>query len=174
MTALSKISDIIPGFMQTFSGATIHPSDPHPDSIHIEDIANALARQCRYAGHCLKFYSVAEHCCHVSDRATTVYKLSALMHDASEAYLVDIPRPVKPLLQNYYAVEDKLMRIIAKKYNFDWPVPDEVKYLDTAILTDEREQNMAKMEVDGKAWGSPYPALGVTLQYWEPEKAAGQ
>lgn len=118
MTALSKLSDVIPSFMQTFSGASFTPAEPNPDTIHIEDIANALARQCRYGGHCLKFYSVAEHCCHVSDKASLVYKLSGLMHDASEAYLVDIPRPVKPLLQNYYAVEDKLMRVISKKFDF--------------------------------------------------------
>jgi 5'-deoxynucleotidase YfbR-like HD superfamily hydrolase len=94
------------------------------------------------------------------------------MHDASEAYLVDIPRPVKPLLKNYYEIEDKLMRVIAGKFCFDWPPPDEVKYLDTAILSDEREQNMAKMDIDAKQWGSPYPALGIKLQCWEPERAA--
>ena len=59
-------------------------------------------------------------------------KLTALMHDASEAYLVDIPRPIKPLLHGYYELEDKLMTAIADKFKFTWPMPKRSRQLDYA------------------------------------------
>jgi uncharacterized protein len=160
------------GWIQTFSGGAIYPGSPHPDDVDIYDIANALARQCRYGGHCLRFYSVAEHCVLMCDEASEENKLCALLHDASEAYLIDIPRPVKPLLKGYHDLELALMRVIAKKYGFAWPMPDEVKQLDAAIVTDERQQNMAASKVDPIAWGAPHDPIGVRLQFWKPEIAA--
>jgi uncharacterized protein len=171
MSALPKTHAQAGGWIQTFTGRSIHPANPSPDEIHIEDIANALARQCRFGGHCLRFYSVAEHCVLLCDHATGPNKFAALMHDASEAYLADIPRPIKPILTQYHAIERHLMAMIADKYGFAWPLPDEVKYLDTAIITDERQQNMARMAVDADQWGAPHPALGVMLQFWTPEIA---
>ena len=159
------------GWIQTFSGRTFYPCDPRPEDLDIADIAGALARQCRFAGHCLRFYSVAEHCCHVCDQAPLDHKLSALMHDASEAYLVDIPRPIKPQLANYLALEDRLMKVIAARYGFAWPMPAEVEKLDRAMLTDERAQNMARTQHSDEMWGSIFAPLGVRLQFWTPEVA---
>lgn len=161
-------------WIQTYTGRAIFPARPTADDICIEDIANALARQCRYGGHCLSFYSVAEHCVHVSDAASPENKLTALMHDASEAYLLDIPRPIKPLLNGYYEIEARLMEVIAKKYDFRWPMPDEVKLIDAAIITDERQQNMAEMAVDNVQWGSLHKPIGVTLKFWDPKMATAQ
>lgn len=159
------------GWMQTYSGRAFFPADPDPREIDILDISHSLSQQCRFAGHCTVFYSVAEHCCHVSDAASDEHKLTALMHDASEAYLIDIPRPVKPLLVGYYELEDKIMKVIAEKYCFAWPLPQEVKNLDTAILADEREQNLAHMDGDPVLWGTPLPPLGVKLKFWSPARS---
>ncbi len=161
-------------FIQTFTGKAFTFPLLNIDAIEIEDIANALSKQCRYAGHCLKFYSVAEHCCHVSDRASDANKFAALMHDASEAYLVDIPRPIKKLFRSYQLAEEEVMRTIATKFGFAWPLPAEVKNLDIAIISDERKQNMHPMDVDPLAWGNVLPALGVKLKFWTPEKAASE
>jgi hypothetical protein len=136
------------------------------------DIAGALARQCRYGGHCMRFYSVAEHCVLVASKASDKNKFTALMHDASEAYLVDIPRPIKNLLPDYQRIEKTLMRALSDRFDFDYPLPEEVKQLDEAILTDEREQNMAPLDAEGEEWGNKLPALGVELRCWAPEKAA--
>lgn len=155
-------------WMQTVSGVEFYPLDPRPQEIHIEDIAHSLSMLCRYGGHSHTFYSVAEHCVHVANAAPDELKLTALMHDASEAYLTDIIRPVKPFLSNYISFENRLMRAIADRFDFQWPMPPEVKRLDNAILVDERDQAMTRPPRD---WNLPEPALGVELQFWTPQKA---
>ena len=159
------------GWMQTYTGRAFWPLTPKSEHVKIVDIAHSLSMMCRYAGHCIRFYSVAEHCVHVAARAPDHLKLTALLHDASEAYVVDIPRPIKPFLPNYYEIENHLMEMISKKYGTSWPLPDEVKLLDNRILSDEREQNMMFMDVYPSLWGNTQNALGIKLQYWTPEEA---
>ena len=162
------------GWIQTRTGRQFFPVDPWPDDIDIRDIAGALARQCRFAGHCLRFYSVAEHSVllarHVGKSSPDLF-LTALLHDASEAYLTDIPRPVKPHLRDYAPMEDRLMRVVAQKFGMLWPLPAAVKSADLAILSDERAQNMAPMKAGASDWGNMLPPLGIRLQFWPPEKA---
>jgi hypothetical protein len=158
-------------WMQTLSGLVFYPLNPTPETILISDIAGALSKMCRFGGHCGKFYSVAEHCVHVASLAPEHLKLAALMHDASEAYLVDIPRPIKPHLVNYREIEDNLMHAIAARFKFEYPMPSAIKDIDMAILSDEREQNMGYMNVEPKLWGSVLPALGVKLKFWDPADA---
>jgi hypothetical protein len=159
------------GWMQTLTGRKVYPLHLTEEMISIEDIAGSLSKMCRYAGHCEKFYSVAEHCVLVAKRAPSWCKLTALMHDASEAYLVDVPRPLKPFLPGYYEIEDKILATIGRKFGTLYPLPPEVKALDTAILRDEREQNMAFMDEAPEQWGDVSAALGVTLQFWTPHRA---
>lgn len=164
-------------FMQTFTGRVFYPGDMSRTDIHILDIAEALSKQCRYGGHCLRFYSVAEHSIHVYRAAqrlgyTRRIQRAALLHDASEAYLVDIPRALKPVIGRYYEVEDELMHLIAAHYDFDWPMPPEVKYLDNAIIADERDQNMRYTpELDGGWSCDGLERVNVQLQFWSPIEA---
>lgn len=128
--------------IRTFTGIYMNVFDPKLEMICIEDIAHSLSNQCRFAGHLPTFYSVAQHsvlCCLAVD---TPYKLQALLHDASEAYLVDIPRPIKPRLDNYYDIEHKLMMLIAEKYGFSYPLEDPVKAIDHKMLVFEWEHLM--------------------------------
>lgn len=156
-------------WMQTVSGRQFWPLDPRADEVHIEDIAGALSKLCRYGGQCLRFYSVAEHCVHVANAAPEGIKLAALLHDASEAYLSDVIRPIKSHLTNYMEIEAGLERVIAQRFGLTWPMPAEVKRLDTAILADERDQVMATPPIP---WSqTTEPALGVTLPCWAPAKA---
>jgi hypothetical protein len=155
--------------MQTVSGRQFWPLDPRPEEIHIEDIAHALSQLCRYGGHCNRFYSVAEHCVHVSRAAPDHLKMQALLHDASEAYLSDVIRPIKSHLANYLTVEAELERAIATRFDLAWPHPPEVKRLDTAILADERDQAMAKPPVPWPQ--TTEPPLGVALLFWTPQRA---
>lgn len=146
-------------WMQTFTGRQFWPLDPRTDEIDIRDIAHALSMQCRYAGHVEDFYSVAEHSCHVSDvvaRTHPEHALAALLHDASEAYLVDVPKPIKRFLAGYDVMEQNLMTAIFHKYEIQGPLPDIVKHIDERILNDERNQLMA---VPPAKWaGNPEPA----------------
>lgn len=159
-------------WMQLASGRKFWPLDPRPEEIHIEDIASALSKMCRYGGHCKRFYSVAEHSVLMAHAAPDGYHLDALLHDASEAYLADVIRPIKSSLTNYHAIEAALERAIGKRFGTRQTMPDAVKHLDNAILADERAQNMEPMPgIPDAEWGARLPALGVTLQFWSPEKA---
>lgn len=142
--------------------------DPRADEVFIEDIAHALSMQCRYAGHCLDFYSVAEHCVLLSERVQGYNALWALLHDASEAYLVDVPRPVKPFLTGYKPAEEAVMRAVCERFGLPTGMPSEVHWADNAILRDELNQNMA---TPPEEWNIPDKALGVTLQFWTPRAA---
>ncbi len=126
-------------WIQTYCGVKFFPTDPLPQDVHIEDIAHALSLSCRYTGHVREFYSVAEHCVHVFRLCSEENKAWGLLHDASEAYISDIARPVKPLLANYQELEENLMKCIAARFELPWPAPKEVKQYDTAMLLIEKE-----------------------------------
>lgn len=131
---MNKENLYTPDCIRTVSGQYINVFDPNPDTIIIEDIAHALSMQCRFGGHLPGFYSVAEHSYGCALRVPDEYKLAALMHDASEAYLLDIPRPIKNRLSNYKDIEERLMQMIAYKFGFAWPMPKEVKEMDEYML----------------------------------------
>jgi 5'-deoxynucleotidase YfbR-like HD superfamily hydrolase len=120
--------------IRTSSGIWFNAFEPTEEMICIVDIAHALSNQCRFGGHLLKFYSVAQHSTSTALLVSPEHRLAALMHDASEAYLLDIPRPIKNKLSNYKEIEDGLMTIIAKKYGFQWPLHEEVKRADEEML----------------------------------------
>jgi hypothetical protein len=164
MNQIPRIGD----WMQTHGGRQFWPLDPRPDEISIQDIASALSNLCRYGGHCLRFYSVAEHCVHVANAAPKGFQLTALLHDASEAYLQDVIRPIKSHLTNYFQIEAALESAISSRFGTVHPMPAEVKRIDNAILADERDQIMAKPPAD---WKLAEPPLGVTLHCWSPERA---
>jgi hypothetical protein len=157
-------------WMQTYTGLAFWPLDPQPDEIRILDIAQALSKLCRYGGHCRRFYSVAEHSVLVASKAPDHLKLSALMHDASEAYVIDVPRPLKPWLPGYAEIEDRVEQAIAARFNLPWPLSEEIKQLDERIIEDEREQNMSEPP---RFWGHREP-LGVTLKCWSPQTASAK
>jgi len=79
----------------TYSGIQFFPMDPRPEEVQLIDIAHALSRICRYGGHCLDWYSVAQHSVMVSHLVPTAFALEGLLHDAEEAYTGDMIRPIK-------------------------------------------------------------------------------
>lgn len=124
-----------PDVIRTNNGKFVNVFEPTADMICIEDIAHSLAHQCRFGGHLPVFYSVAQHsimcamhCANDQDR------FAALMHDASEAYLLDMPSPIKARLPEYKSIEDTLMRTIAYKFDFPYPLPEAVKQVDRSML----------------------------------------
>lgn len=156
-------------FIQTYSGRKFWPMDPRADEIHIEDIAHALSLQCRYAGHCLRFYSVAEHSVLMAwwlfRNVGPGAALQGLLHDASEAYLVDVPRPVKPHLAGYKDAEARVMAAVRERFGLP-DMPAVVKEADDRIIGDELV-NLRPMD-----WHAAYDdPLGVSLMYLEPEAA---
>ncbi len=159
-------------WMITRTGRAFWPLDPRAEDIAIEDIAAALSKLCRFGGHSVKFYSVAEHLVHCASKAPAGFGLAALMHDASEAYLSDVIRPIKAHLTNYKTIEAELERVIAEKFGLPWPMPPEVKALDEAIIADEKEQACAPSPpIAWSHWNNDTKPLGVTIQFWKPKRA---
>jgi len=123
--------------IRTFTGQYVNVFEPDPATILIEDICHGISMQCRFGGHLPVFYSVGQHSVQASYLVDEPHKLSALLHDASEAYLLDIPRPIKQRLANYKEIENGLMKVIAEKFGFEYPLSKEVKEVDEFLLQSE-------------------------------------
>lgn len=133
-----------PDSIRTFTGQYVNPLNPDPDTICIDDIAHALSQICRFGGHLPYFYSVADHSLAVSYSLPAEHVLAGLLHDASEAYLCDIPSPVKRMITGYAEAEDRLMKVIAEKFGFPWPLPEVIKAEDRRQLQIEWDNIMLK------------------------------
>jgi hypothetical protein len=138
------------GCIDTFSGLRFWPLDPDPAKILIEDIAHALAHQCRFGGHASKFYSVAEHSVHVSQLCLPEHALWGLLHDASEAYLVDLPRPLKLLAEfaPYREAERRLQRVIAVRFGLQPDQPASVAEADDTMLWIEAHSLLGSLPLE--------------------------
>jgi hypothetical protein len=143
----------------TFTGVYVEPLDLDPALIRIEDVAHSLAAQARYTGHTRVPYSVAEH----SVRATIALEREGhdqatlrwcLLHDASEAYLVDIPRPLKadPYFgKAYRGAEARAMAAVCEAFGLDPKMPEAVADIDLRILASERRDLLPA--TPGQTWG---------------------
>ncbi len=127
----------------TYQGHRFHYLNPSIDEIDIRDIAHALSLKCRFSGHCKVFYSVGEHSIRVADQLQENLKLSGLLHDAAEAYMPDVPRPIKVQfgLDKY---ENTIKKLIVKKYGL---VSDpRIKDMDNILLATEARDFMPNMD----------------------------
>lgn len=135
--------------IRTNSGLFMNVFEPTVDMLCIEDIAHALSQQPRFAGHLDRPYSVAQHsvmCSQLVKKRKN--KLPALLHDGSEAYLLDIPTPIKARMFEYKEIEHHLMSVIAEKFKFDYPYDAEIKEVDTKMLHLEWENLVIKKNLD--------------------------
>lgn len=121
-------------WMCTHGGRQFYPFAPRAQDVAITDIAHALSNICRYTGHVAQFYSVAQHCVYVSTLVHPAIALEGLLHDASEAYLSDLARPVKPFVPQYKEFEERIEEQIAIRFGLRWPWPEDVKRADNEIL----------------------------------------
>ena len=164
-------------YLQTVSGRWVNPFHPDPSQLDAGDIARALANQCRFGGHSRVFYSVAQHAVIVSElveqRGGDVEDVfAALMHDATEAYLGDMPHPLKhrsPLGAAFKQAEDHLERALRERFAIKADVP-EVKRADRALLATERRA------FSSEDWHWPelegVEPLDLDLTAWAPDEAA--
>jgi 5'-deoxynucleotidase YfbR-like HD superfamily hydrolase len=164
-------------YLQTVSGRWVNPFDPDPDQLDLGDIARALANQCRFGGHCRTFYSIAQHSVIVSQLVEerggdAEDAFAALMHDAAEAYLGDMPHPIKhrsPLGAAFREAEHHLEQAIRDRFAIRADVP-EIKPADRALLATERRAFSAETwhwpELEG------VEPLDLELTAWPPDEAA--
>jgi hypothetical protein len=161
-------------WMQTFTGLAFYPMDPRVEDIRIQDIAHSLGMICRYGGHVKRFYSVAEHCVLMSQAVAPENALWALLHDATEAYVGDMVRPLKHQLPEYMAAEDRIMGLIATRFGLTGSMPAEVKEADNRILLNERA---ALLGPRPQAWHRAIEALDplpVVIRGWSPRTAESE
>jgi hypothetical protein len=154
------------------SGTWFDLLDPWHSEFTIEDIAQGLANICRYAGQCRSFYSVAEHSLHVCD-TTDVFKLEALLHDAAEAFLGDITRPLKQLLPEYKVIESNVEAAIFSRFGLDRASMTNVKLADLRVLAAEQSQLMPNGTDYWAAQSNICPAP-VNVQFLSPQEAREQ
>lgn len=169
-------------WLGTLSGARLDLIDPKPRQIIFSDIAAGLSKECRYSGQIRDFYSVAEHSIYVSQAAihqgrrlgmdqNNLYILGqqALLHDATEAYIKDLPTPLKALLPEYKAVEKKLLEAIFDRFNVPYPMNSIVHDMDARIVSDEKPRLLF---VDTwPHYQERFKPLSIKIECWEPRVA---
>lgn len=151
-------------WLQTFTGRAFYPLSPDPADVSIDDIAHSLSMQCRFTGHVRAFYSVAEHSVRVSRVVPPRDALWGLLHDASEAYLVDLCRPLKrhtELGAHYREIEAKVMAAICLRFGLGPVEPESVKQADRTLLVTEKRDLLGP---EPRPWPwSPPTAKGLFM-----------
>ena len=130
-------------WITTYTGKKFHYLAPKEDEVDIVDIAHALSLTCRFGGHCKEFYSVAEHSILVAEQVRPELRLSALLHDAHEAYLHDVPRPIKQDIAGYKEIADRIQTVIQGKFGISSSL--EIEQADNVLLATEAQEIMPNM-----------------------------
>ena len=134
--------------LKTYTGKFVNVFDLKESDISLIDIAHSLSNICRFCGHVSQFLSVAEHSVRVSRACSEENKLKGLLHDASEAYLMDIPRPLKhlPEFKFYRLLEEEIQNKIFVAFGLSEGIPKEVHEWDNILLEIEQCSFMGKQD----------------------------
>lgn len=166
-------------FIQTHTGRQFHFDRPMEHDYSIEDIAQALSNNCRYTGHTKRFYSVAEHCWHASHLVPHRLALNALLHDASEVYLHDLPSPLKWWLrEKQFLAFDQLTAQIDAGIQAHFGLietamdHETIKRWDRRLLVTEAYQLMPDLSVYLRE--DDEPRLSLAVGRWNPVEAKGK
>lgn len=138
-------------YVSTFLGHRFYPGAPCIDDVHIEDIAHGLAFQCRFNGQTRTFYSVAQHSLFVAGLVPARLRLAALLHDAAEAYLGDMVKPLKALFPEFSRLEEDVMAIIGERFGVAGYSDPTIKRADLIALATEKRDLMPH---SSEAWES--------------------
>lgn len=138
-------------FVSTYRGHRFYPLAPSIDDVDIEDIAHGLAYQCRFNGQTASFYSVAQHSLLVAGLVPEHLRIAALLHDAAEAYLGDIVKPLKILVPQFSVIETQVAAIIAQRFGVNGLDDPAIKSADLVLLATEKRDLMPNSV---EAWSS--------------------
>lgn len=167
-------------WIQTWTLRQFWPLDPRVEDVDLRDIAHALSMVCRFTGHVNEFYSVAQHSVLVSRRAEDIafaagrdsllHARWGLLHDASEAYLVDVARPVKrlPEMAAYRNAESVVQRVICERFGLPTAEPEFVKIADGEILYTEARDLFSGVH---PSWQWGFEPLPQRIRPMSPEMA---
>jgi hypothetical protein len=166
---LSAVKILVGPTIMLQSGAWLDFCAPQESDFTIEDVAHGLSNICRYAGQCRRFYSVAEHSVLVSETAIG-FPFEALMHDAAEAFLGDVTRPLKQMLPEFKRIEAEVERAICARFGLAFPLPAEVKHADLRVLAAEQRQIMPK-DTDWWVQAQQVEPAPITVRNLAPDAA---
>lgn len=151
------------------SGAYFDFLTPEECDFTIDDIAHGLSMMCRFAGQCRTFYSVAQHSYLVSTLVSPEDALAGLMHDAAEAFIGDMAKPLKVLLPQYKEIERRVEAAIFARFRISQPLPNSIKEADIRMLVTEQQQIMRNHDDWDYTRGlSPFD---IEIPFWPPEIA---
>lgn len=159
--------------LELVDGQLFYLLEPNPEALSLDAIAYALSNLCRYTGHCKPFYSVAQHCVHVSTLVPREHALAGLFHDASEAFIGDLSRPLKDALDTIAPgvirfVEGRIHAVIAERFGFEYPFDPAIKHADNVALATEKRDLMTRGLVD---WPNLPPPEEKVIRPWAPIQA---
>lgn len=155
------------------SGCLFDYNDPAGSNVTIEDIAAALSKVCRFAGHIHQFYSVAQHAVNTSRIVPPAFAFDALMHDTAEAFTNDLPTPLKFAVPIFKELEARIEAAMGEKFGFRFPLPAPVKLADLQMLGIEK----TRLKRDHSEWavleGIDWESVEhlVDLTPWTPADA---
>jgi uncharacterized protein len=158
------------GYLSLNNGKRLDLSNPDPAMMGIDIISGALSKLCRFSGQINEFYSVAQHSVLVSHLVPPHLAFAGLMHDATEAFCADLPKPIKQLLHGYEEIEQRIWAALCNRYSLPLELPVEVHVADQiAVITEARD---LQSNNDWMCW---YPHLtpnkGKVIP-WDHDKAA--
>lgn len=155
-------------YIRTISGTKFYYARPTTAMVRLDDIVWSLSRLPRFLGHTHGDpYTILRHSCLVHDLAPDDCKKEALCHDFAEAYATDIPSPLKATLPDYCAAEQRIERVIARRFKLRYPFPSSVKTCDLIALATEMKALTSRRDY----LDLPFPpAANISLPIWSPEK----
>lgn len=171
MTKIIIMSDDI--YISTYLGNRFYPLLGKIESIDIEDIAHGLAYQCRFNGQTKSFYSVAQHSLLVADMLPDTLKLAGLLHDAAEAYVGDMVKPLKLFIPEYEKIEKQVTCEIMRFFNLEDCHQPEIKKADMVLLATEKRDLMPNSTEPWKAIAG-YEELTEKIVPMQPEEAKAE
>lgn len=166
-------------WITTRHGVQFWPLDPRVEDIDLADIVHALSLICRWGGHCRTHYSVGQHSVLVADLVWELTQdpylaLTALLHDATEAYIGDMVTPLKRNMPAFKRAEARLEKVIMRRFGLfgryavgrKFVMPDPVVHGDMVLLATEKRD--LTNQRTAHLWDVPKAPLDVEIVPWAP------